>query len=85
MATIYIGRTLSSTTDSVRADQGSVGASPWITRVLNNLVNVEYDEVTLSYNGQQQLISVIYKKATVAVATLTLTYSGRLLANVVRT
>ena len=84
MATIIIGRTLSSTTDSVRVDQGTAGAAPWPMRTLNAFVSVEFDEVALAYNAQRQITTAVYKNASVTVATLTLTYANGLLTTVAR-
>jgi hypothetical protein len=46
-------------------------------RVTNNLVPVNYDEIAVSYVGATTDIStVVYKLATVTVATITLSYDG---------
>ena len=51
---------------------------------LQALVPAEYDEIVLSYTGAN-LTGVVYKQATVTVATLTLGYTGANLTSVVRT
>jgi len=87
MATIIIGRVLSSTTDSVRADQGNAGASPWLTRQMNALVSEPYDYIALTYNAQNKIQTATYKLGGAGgtlVATLTLTYTTGLLATVTR-
>jgi len=50
----------------------------------SGLVPENYDELVLSYTGSD-LTGVVYKLATVTVATLTLTYTGANLTGVVRT
>lgn len=50
----------------------------------NGLVPEAYDELVLSYTGVN-LTGVVYKLATVTVATLTLGYTGTDLTSVVRT
>lgn len=49
----------------------------------SSLVPESYDEIVLSYTGSD-LTGVVYKKATVTVATLTLTYSASKLTHIVR-
>jgi TATA-box binding protein (TBP) (component of TFIID and TFIIIB) len=51
--------------------------------VVQGLVNQPYDEIVLSYTGTN-LTGVVYKLATVTVATLTLGYTGSNLTSVVR-
>lgn len=52
--------------------------------IMSSLVPQKYDEIDLSYTGDN-LTGVVYKSAGVTVATLTLTYAGSTLTNVVRT
>lgn len=47
----------------------------------NNLVPESFDEIDLSYTGDN-LTSVVYKKDNITIKTLTLTYSGSNLTNV---
>lgn len=49
----------------------------------NQLIDVSYDEIVLGYTGSD-LTSVIYKKASTTVATLTLSYTAGNLTGVVR-
>jgi hypothetical protein len=87
MAVIYIGRTLSAAQDSVTADQGAAGVSPWVVRDLAKLVPFAFDHVSLGYNAQSRLQTVIYRTGGVGgtiVATLTLSYVNGLLATVAR-
>lgn len=49
----------------------------------NALVPVAYDEIVLTYTGNN-VTTVVYKLATATVATLTLSYSGDNLIGVVR-
>jgi len=51
--------------------------------LIDSLINVEYNELSLSYTGSD-LSGVIYKLNSVVVATLTLGYTGGLLTSVVR-
>jgi hypothetical protein len=51
--------------------------------VVQGLVNQPHDEIVLSYTGTN-LTGVVYKLATVTVATLTLGYTGDNLTSVVR-
>jgi|CXWL01.1.fsa_nt_gi diketogulonate reductase-like aldo/keto reductase len=50
---------------------------------ISGLVPESYDEIVLSYSGSD-LSTVIYKKATVTIATLTLSYTLGNLTSVVR-
>lgn len=49
----------------------------------SSLIPCEFDEVDLSYTGDD-LTQVVYKKDSVTVATLTLSYSSGNLTNIVR-
>lgn len=80
MAEITIGRTLSSTTDSVSVEQG-LSSVPWLSS--SPLVPEDYDEIQLGYTGED-LTLVTYKKGGVTVVTLTLTYSAGRLVGVAR-
>jgi len=80
MAEIIIGRTLSSSTDSVTTEQGP-GSLPWITS--NPLVPADYDRVALGYTGDD-VTTVTYYAGVTAVATLTLAYSDGKLTSVSR-
>ena len=51
---------------------------------VNALVPNKYDEIALSYTGEN-LTGVVFKLATATIATLTLTYSGANLVGVVKT
>ena len=51
---------------------------------LNELMPARFDEINLSYTGDD-VTGVVYKLATVTVATLTLTYTAGKLTRVVRT
>lgn len=85
MATIVLGRVLSSATDSVRADQGTPGAQPWPVLRANTLVPVAYDALAITYDGQGNITTVVYKNGVTTVATLTLSYNVQgLLSNVTR-
>lgn len=87
MATITIGRELDAATDSVTADQGSAGASPWPMRDVAQLVPEQYDHIGLSYTGAN-LTQAVFRSGGVGgtiVATLTMTYSGSRLSTVART
>ena len=53
------------------------------TRVLNQLIPTEYDEMVLTYSGEN-VTGVVYKLASATVATLTLTYSGDKITRVQR-
>ncbi len=50
---------------------------------VRGLVNVPYDEIVISYSGAD-ISTVVYKLATVTVATLTLSYTSGNLTGVVR-
>jgi hypothetical protein len=55
-----------------------------IAAAIASLVPQTYDEIVLSYTGSD-LTGVVYKQATVTIATLTLSYTGSNLTGVVRT
>lgn len=56
---------------------GSPSSGGLPVSVINSLIPVAYDEIDLtSYTTDNQPITVLYKKAAVLVATLTLGYSG---------
>ena len=55
--------------------------NPLSINALNKLVPEKYDEISLSYTGDN-LTTVVYKLASVTVATLTLSYTGDNLTNV---
>jgi hypothetical protein len=83
VATITIGRTLNSGTDSVTVVQGS---PPWDVRVVNKLVPEYYDNIQLVYNANNDITTVQYLLGLTLVATLTLGYDGSgNLTSVVRT
>jgi hypothetical protein len=84
VAKILIGRKLTAAVDSVTATQGPAGAAAWPIKDFTSLVPVEYDELVLSYSGAN-ISTVVYKKLTITVATLTLTYTLGNLTGVVRT
>ena len=89
MATILIGRVLTSTSDSVRADQGVPAAASAAWPVLNQaqLVPAAFDFVALGYNAQGQISQALYRlggPSGTLVATLNLTYVGGALATVTR-
>lgn len=52
--------------------------------LLNALIPEKYDEVDLAYTGSD-LTTVTYKLSSNTVATLTLSYTGGLLTNVIKT
>lgn len=88
MATITIGRVLSSGQDSVTAVQGGAGGSPWPVKIANTLVPEPWDHVALGYNVNGLVNLAIYRLGGVAgaiVATINITYVGRLIATVTRT
>lgn len=58
-------------------------SNPLPVSVYSGLVPESYDEIGLSYTGSN-LTTVTYKKASATIATLTLTYSGSQLTNVLR-
>ena len=78
MATILIGRKLSSASDSVTVVQGAPGGTSWLTRDMNRLVPSEFDHVDITArNLNDDPTTVVYKTGGAAgsvVATLTLTY-----------
>jgi hypothetical protein len=89
MARILIGRTLSSSTDSVTVVQGTPAAvsNAWPVRDMNKLVPEEYDYIALTHTGSN-LTGVVYRTGGAAgtiVATLTLAYTGSRLDSVTRT
>ena len=52
--------------------------------MMSSLVPEKYDEIVLGYDGGGNLTSVIYKFSTATIATLTLSYTGSNLTNVIR-
>jgi hypothetical protein len=82
VATITIGRVLSSALDSVTVVQGT---TPWTAQVVNKLVPEFYDTIELGYTSGE-LTVVRYRLGATLVATLTLGYDGDgNLTSVVRT
>ncbi len=84
MARILVGRTLSSSSDSVAVEPG---VNPLLVKELNQLVPEEFDFIDLGYTGSD-LTTVTYKtggSGGTTVATLTLTYSSGNLDTVTRT
>lgn len=80
MAVIYIGRTLSSATDSVTAVQGTPGGEPWLVADQAQLIPDEYDAVVLTYTALNQIATAAYKTGGTGgttVALLTLVYDGQ--------
>lgn len=76
MASITIGRTLSSGQDSVTAVQGS---PPWTTKELTGLVPAQFDHIQLAYDGSNRISTATYKTggpSGTTVATISLTYVG---------
>lgn len=73
--------TLTPQTDALTDSE--LRASPIAVENLTQLVPEQYDEIALSYTGDD-LTGVVYKAATVTVATLTLGYTGGKLTSVVR-
>lgn len=64
---------------------GSVSLSPnQSISVANQLIPSAYDEIVLTYSGDD-VTSVVYKQGAATVATLTLTYTGTNVTRVVRT
>lgn len=53
-------------------------------QVVQGLVNQPYDEIAISYTGTD-ISQVVYKLASVTVATITLSYTNNLVTSVVRT
>jgi hypothetical protein len=87
MAKVLIGRTLSSSTDSVTTVQGAAGVAGWPVKELNQLIPEEYDYISLSYTGSD-ITGVVYKTGGAGgatVATLALAYAGGNLSTVTRT
>jgi hypothetical protein len=58
--------------------------APLPVKLMSSLVPERYDELVLGYTGDD-LTTVVYKLATVTVATLTLSYTSGRLTGVVRT
>ncbi len=88
MATITIGRTLSAATDSVRADQGQPGSTPWPVRNMASLIPVAFDAIALTYTPAGHVATAKYYQGGTGgtlVATLTLSYTGDQLVSVTRT
>jgi hypothetical protein len=84
MARITVGRTLHSSTDSATVVQGAAGSAPWPVRDAAQIVPFDYDEMVLSYVGED-LYQVTYKNGGTTVAVLTLTHVAGKLTHVVRT
>lgn len=81
MATITIGRRLSSGADSVTAVQGLAGAQPWLVAEQNQLVPARYDHIELDYHPTKVdlVTGVVYRQGGATgtvVATLALTYDA---------
>jgi hypothetical protein len=80
MASVTVPSPLSSSIDSVTAEQGN---APWTVRVMNELVPQEFDEIAFTPSARNPTV-ITYLKASAVVATLNLTYSAGVLVNVKR-
>lgn len=70
--------------DNTGLTDAELRAVPVGVENLAQLVPEQYDELVLSYTGEN-ITGVVYKNATVTVATLTLSYTSGKLTGVVRT
>lgn len=66
-------------------EDGNLGTIKTALETINSLVPTKFDNIILTYNGDNTLATAVYKLGVATVSTITLSYTNGLLVSVVKT